>query len=67
MQKQREPETVELIWDFWVQERKKATHVIHTVNLAGTDEYVSLDYKTSKRETLPVINSIAFSSLRIRH
>lgn len=31
-----EPESGELVWDLWVEERQQTTHVVHAVNLQET-------------------------------
>lgn len=33
MQKERQPQTIELIWDLWVEKRQQAAHIIHAVHL----------------------------------
>lgn len=33
MQEKRQPQAIELIWDFWVEKRQQATHIIHAVHL----------------------------------
>lgn len=33
VQEKREPEAVELVRDFWIQEREESTDIIHAVHL----------------------------------
>lgn len=40
VQEEREPQSVELVWDLWVEERQQATHIIHAVDLGEEVEYI---------------------------
>lgn len=44
VQEEREPQSVELVWDLWVEERQQATHIIHAVDLGEEVEYIT--YRT---------------------